>query len=925
MPIPRGNEVKEKLKTPVSLPAGTVTFLFSDIEGSTHRWEAHREAMEAAVERHDQILRNAIETNNGYVFKTVGDAFCAAFRQVSDAVAAAIDAQRALVKEDFSGVDGLGVRMGIHTGEASERDGDYFGPTLNRSARLMSIGHGGQVLLSDATRQRFPTTAPSGTALLDLGLRRLKDLTQPERVWQLAIAGLPTQFPPLSSLDARPNNLPIQLTSLVGRERDLGDVKALLDTCRLVTLSGSGGVGKTRVALQIGADLIDRFRDGVWFADLAPITDPELVSSVIAKVLGISQQEGRRVDESIPRWLKGKQLLIILDNCEHVVEAAARIADAIIHNCSEVLVLSTSRQALGISGEVVHRLPSLAIPDKGLRANEALAYGAIALFVDRAKAAETRFALTDDNAPIVTNICRRLDGIPLAIELAAARVSVLSIPHLAQRLDERFKILTGGSRTALPRQKTLVALIDWSYDLLTAQEQTLFNRLGIFAGAFSLAAAATVCGWDGVDEIEILDLLSSLTGKSLVVADTGGERERYHLLESTRAYALEKLNTIGERDRLGRRHGEYFCAQAQESDERYGTSSTETWLASVELEIDNYRAVLEWGLTQGEDTVVGAAIAGALESLWFRGGLAAEGRYWMGLALGRVSEAERPQVVARLWLALAWLLSGRRMFEAAQRAVVLYESTRDHRRGARAQDRLAFALVEMGRLEEASDTVSRALPVLREQGDNLGVASCLITQAYIANCRGNVAAGRDLLMQALAVYKMLGEEMGTAAVLGNLAELEFADGRPEEALRSVSEALEIYSRGKDVVNLAIYHDNSAAYRIALGDLDGAGTSLREGLRFARRAQAAQYIAISLQHFALLAALRGQMRTAASLLGYVNAQFQELGIARETTEEWGYKKLMAVLCDHLGEADITKLAAEGAAWSEDQAAEEALTV
>jgi predicted ATPase len=395
--------------------------------------------------------------------------------------------------------------MAIHLGHAEERNGDYFGPAVNRVARLMSIGHGGQILVSGVTRDIAHSDPPAGTTLVDLGSQRLQDLTEPEHVWQLNVPGLPSEFPPLRSLDALPNNLPIARTSFVGREHDVADVKEFLERTRLLTLVGSGGVGKTRLALQVGAELLDRYPDGVWFVDFAPITDPELVSSIIAKVLGMSQQQDRRVDESISRWLKRKKLLLIFDNCEHVLETVAGIAASILNTAPEVRILATSRQGLDIGGEVVHRLPSLPLPSQvaGLTPDEALRYGAIVLFVDRATAADTRFALTDDSAPIVAEICRRLDGIPLAIELAAARVKVLSIPHLAQRLNERFKILTGGSRDALPRQKTLTALIGWSYDLLSPQEQLLFTRLGIFSGGFALDAVTAVCPGEGLDEIDV--------------------------------------------------------------------------------------------------------------------------------------------------------------------------------------------------------------------------------------------------------------------------------------------------------------------------------------------------------------------------------------------------------------------------------------
>jgi class 3 adenylate cyclase len=417
---------------PVSArPTGTVAFLFTDIERSTQRWESHREAMNDAVKRHDVLLRDAIDRHSGYVFKAIGDAFCVAFARVSDAVASAFEAQRALSAEDFSSVGGLPIRIGLHAGEASERNGDYFGPAVNRVARLVSIGHGGQILLSGVTRDLAHSDLPAGTSLLYLGSHRLKDLTEAEHVWQLTIASLPAEFPPLKSLDTIPNNLPITPTSFRGRERDLEEVTSLLGQHKLLTLFGSGGVGKTRLALQVGAEVLDHYPDGVWFADFAPIINPELVSSIIAKEIGMPQVEGRRIDESIPQWLRRKKLLLILDNCEHVLEPVAAIANVVIRSCSDVRMLATSRQALGVSGEAVHRLPSLGVPEPGstLSAEHTLQHGAIALFVDRAALADTRFILTDDNAPIVAEICRRLDGIPLAIELAAARVKILSIPN----------------------------------------------------------------------------------------------------------------------------------------------------------------------------------------------------------------------------------------------------------------------------------------------------------------------------------------------------------------------------------------------------------------------------------------------------------------------------------------------------------------
>jgi len=904
------------------LPTGTVTFAFTDIEGSSARWESDRGAMQEALRRHDAILRAAVVDNGGHVFKTIGDAFCCVFSRSEDAVAAMTDAQRAIAAEDFSAVGGLRVRAALHTGTADERDADYFGPAVNRVARLLAVGHGGQTLLSGVTRALAYADLASGTSLSDLGSHRLKDLTEPERVWQLEIAGLRAEFPPLRSLDALPNNLPLQATSFVGRDSDVAEVIALVARHRLLTLFGTGGVGKTRLAVQVGSELLDQFPEGVWFVDLAPITDPELVASVVAKALGMSQQDGQRADESIPPWLKRKKLLLIFDNCEHLLGPVAALTAAILRATDGVRILTTSRQALDVAGEAVYRLPSLSVPSEaaGLSLAAALGYGAFALFVDRAQTAHTGFRLTDDTAPIVTEICRRLDGIPLAIELAAARVKVLSIHNLSQRLNERFRLLTGGSRDVLPRQKTLGALIDWSYDLLTEREQLFFVRLGIFAGDFGLDAATAVCSGDALDELDVLDLITSLADKSLVVADTSGEHARYRLLESTGAYALEKLAARGEREILSHRHAEYFRDKLQEADVHRGDGQ---WVAAriarAEPELDNHRAALNWALTLGNDPVIGGGIAGAL--YWRAIGLEAEGRYWVELALAHLDEEAHPGIAGRLWLTRAGLSNGKRKLDAAERAIRLFEAA-DVRWTADAYQELAFALMQTGRLDEAIAANAQALAISSEHGHKTGVARSLSHEASIETLRGNVDAARAAYGGALAAYRSAGAD-GMFSVLSNLAELEFSSGRPEEALRRASEALEGWLQAKSPSNIAGAYCNIAAYSVALEDYAGARESARQGLHWAQRARDLMLIGVALQHLSAIWAFGGNAERAARLLGYVDAQIAQLGTLRELTEKWEYDELMSALRETLSDDEIASLAREGAAWSEDRAVDEAL--
>ncbi len=414
-------------------PTGTVTFLFSDVEGSTVRWDGNREAMASALARHDALMRVALEARGGYIFKTIGDAFCAVFARAQDAAAAALDAQRALAAEDFSAVDGVHVRMALHAGTADERDGDYFGPPVNRVARLLAIGHGNQTLVSGAAADLLEGEMPHASSLRDLGDHRLKDLTRPEHVYQLIAPDLPQTFPALRSLDEHPNNLPRALTSFVARDQVITEVKALILRFPLVTLAGTGGVGKTRCATQVGAELLDEPADGVWLAELAPVSDPRLVANAIAQALSVQVQLNRPIRDTLLAYLMRKQLLLILDNCEHVIEEVREIAGAILHACPGVRILATSREGLNVAGERVYRMPSLPAPSAGatITAQEALQYGAVTLFNDRAVASDARFALTNENAHQVSEICRQLDGIPLAIELAAARMKVLSPQQLS--------------------------------------------------------------------------------------------------------------------------------------------------------------------------------------------------------------------------------------------------------------------------------------------------------------------------------------------------------------------------------------------------------------------------------------------------------------------------------------------------------------
>jgi predicted ATPase/DNA-binding XRE family transcriptional regulator len=709
-----------------------------------------------------------------------------------------------------------------------------------------------------------------------------------------------------------PAALPLSLTAFVGRDTELGEISTLLREERLITLTGAGGIGKTRTALQVARSMIGSAGEACFVA-LAAVTDVSLVATTIASVLRVQPLMDRPAFESLLAHLKNKRVLLILDNCEHVITEAARIVEALLAGCPRLQILVTSREPLRVAGECRYRLPSLDAED------------AITLFYDRARAVDQRFALGDVNMPIVAELCRRLDAVPLAIELAAGRVDMLSVRAIARMLDDRFRLLAAGQRTALSRQQTMRAAIDWSYELLAPKEQLFFARLGILAGGFTSDTAAAVCGGDDVNETDIFDLIASLTDKSLIVADTSGDEERYRLLESTAVYALEKLNEWGERERLARRHAEYFRDQARAADERYSTGSMIAWRANVEAELDNDRAALEWSLTRGNDAVLGGAIAGALKRVWATTGLFVEGRYWIGLALERVNEAEHPHVAARLWHALCSVVSGQRLHDAAERAMRLYASAGDARGTADAQRHLGFALFWMGRLEEARETTLQTLAASRASGEPRGVATILEILALIEWHQGDLRAGRELYAQALAAMKAGGNEVGIVQMLVNMAECEFSAGNPERALRLAKEALEVLSLFKNPYHAAVSYVNMAAYCIALGDLSGARESARGGLRLARQVQDEWLLVGALQHLALVASLRGATRRGAQLRGYADVRLEQLQTKRQYTEQWGYDKLVSTLHETLSHEETANVAAEGALWTEDHAVEEALKV
>jgi predicted ATPase/class 3 adenylate cyclase len=903
-----------------ALPSGTVAFLFSDIEGSTQRWESHREAMSAAIERHDAVVHEAVERAGGVIFKPLGDGFCAVFRTAPAAIAAALEAQRAIGKTDFSSVDGLKVRMAVHVGHADERGGDYFGPSVNRVARLLAIGYGGQVLVSGAAADLSQGEMPAQTGLRDLGLHRLKDLAQPEQVYQLVAPDLPQKFFPLRSLDALPNNLPLQLTSFIGREREIERVVDLLDTHRLVTLVGTGGVGKTRLALQVGADVLDRYEDGVWFLELAPLSDGTLILNELAPLFGVQGSGDRPLLDALLAALRPKHALLIIDNCEHLVDPAADIIEKVLRASPKIRILATSREALKIAGETVHRVASLD-EESG-----------ITLFADRATAATDSFELTEENTPIVAKICRRLDGIALAIELAAARVRAVDVAELFARLDERFRILTGGSRTALPRQQTMRALIDWSYDLLSPVEQTLLRRVAVFSGGWTLDAATNVCAGDELQSWDVLDVLTSLVDKSLVTAElndtlVSGVKLRYRLLESTRQYAAEKLASSGERDRMRRAHAEYFALVAQGAEQRWSTMPTRSWRPPLEAEIDNFRSALDWAIAEKQDLELGAGLASALWVMWRELGVRAEGLRYTEAAL-EVEEVLGARTRANLWNAVAVLsyTLWTKMRDSAERAEQIFVELDDQTGAMRAKLYHGEALTRLQAFERSEAELKDVYAYFKASGEQRWANHALGCLARNSLWGGDGQLARDRYSEVLAAARAQGDERQIYVVMSNLAESEFKMGNAKRAIelgRELTKHAQTISRDGSALSIALM--NLAAYLISTGEVDEAHDLAIEALRKSLDIQLEPFIAFSIQHLAAIAAKRDDPVRAALLLGFASASLGRTSTPREWTEQQEYDAMLPMLKEKLGEERAAELLARGGELNEEQAAADALNV
>ena len=912
--------------SPADGHADLVAFLFSDIEGSSLKWLNHRAAMQDALRAHDDIVRSAIATHGGEVFKTGGDAFNAAFRRPSDAIGAAINAQQALARHEWSAVGGLAVRMAVHVGTAEKREGDYFGPALNRVARLLTLGHGGQVLVTSSAAELVAAQRENRHTLRHLGAHPLDDPLQAVGVHQVDVPGLPHEFPPLRTTEHRPTNLPRQPTALIGRDAELERLRALLSQNQLVTVTGTGGVGKTRITLEAGTRLLDRFPDGAWLVELAAISDAALVPGAVTTALDIDTSSAKTPLEAMVSRLKSQDLLLLLDNCEHVIDAVAAMVEALIAAAPKVRVLISSQEPLGIAGEQIFRLPSLAVPkETQVRSEEALQSGAVALFTERAKAADPRFSLDDRNASTVAAICRRLDGIPLAIEMAAARAPMLGVDRLAQKLDERFRVLTGGRRTALPRQQTLRATLDWSYGLLSERERTVLRRLAIFAGGFTLDGAGRVAGDDAIDEFEVIDRLSHLVARSLVVADTDENAgTRYRLLETTRAYALEKLAEAVESADTERRHATFMRDLFERAYAEWHTTPDVEWRNTYLPERDNLRNALDWAFGPNGDKTIGIDIAGASHEMWSQLSLDAEGRQRMEAMASRVDETISPASSGRFWKAFArfWSnISPARTAEARSRAAALF-------RAANLPAELGETLVgyAMALPPESEDDAQKALaeawPLVERSGRPRVIADYYRTCAFRVMA-SNPALARDHFESALRHFRRAGAERSALGTANNLADFTWSTLDLDAAVASMREAIALIRKspvsGKTGLGQGL--GNLSGALTERGDLDEAFAAMSEAIPLI--SETGWFYRFG-DHFALRLAKVGHGDAAARLLGYAEAEHARFKAHRQHNEARARASVLRILNEAMSPAELAQRMAEGAKLTEDEAAQLALT-
>jgi predicted ATPase/DNA-binding SARP family transcriptional activator len=903
LPAPRIPAAAGTLQRP---PSGTVTFLFTDIEGSTRLWEERGGEMAGALRRHDSLLRETIHSNQGLVFSTGGDGLAAAFARAPDALAAAVMAQRQLGQDQL-----LRVRMGLHSGAAEERNGDYFGPALNRCARLAAAAHGGQVLCSGATAELLRDSLAAGQMLLDLGAHQLGDLSRPEHIFQIVDPSLLAEFPPLRTLAMFPTNLPAQAGPLVGRDDELTALTAALDAARLVTLTGVGGVGKTRLAIQAAANLLHCYRDGAWLVQLAPVVDPQALVEVIAGALEVPQRQGQTRAASLSDFLRAKHLLLVLDNCEHLLAGVAGFVEHVVSTWPQVVVLATSREGLGVSGERLLAVPPLRLPPDSSDMEGVRDAHAVRLFVARADEAKAGFALTAANADAIAQLVRRLDGLPLAIELAAARVPSMTPAELVQRLDERFRLLGTARRAAVERHQTLRQTIDWSYDLLNEPERRALQRAAVFSEDFFLASAEDVIAGEDIEPFEVAGLLGRLVAKSLLLADQRGEVTPYRMLETIRQYAQDQLQESGETAAVRRRHGQHYAGFAAWAGIALLGPDEASWTTSVDAELDQLRAAWSWAITDGDvDLAIGLIAPLAIEGT--RAGYATRG--WAPAVVTMPKAASHPlspEILA--WSGQAAMIAGDLDLGLAtcQEALQLAEAPGvDDQVLLHALVHTAIVLMYAWRPDELARVGRRMVEIARAIGDEAVLVAALALRPEVYT-GGDVTVALAATDEALVLARRLGNPtvLCFAATGSAMARWETD---PERALEDIGVGLQAAESVGNQLGIVLLMAVSTNIHVLLGQWRQAIPLTLRQMAESQRAGDRMTFGGSMIRAALILEAMNQNETAATLHGTDGVAARQWGPFAEL-----FAESEAALRSRLGEDRFAACVGRGKNMTDDE--------
>ena len=907
----------------------TLTFLFTDVEGSTALLgRLGDDDYVLVLARHHALVRSALAAHGGREIDTQGDAFFAVFSSPRGCVSAVLQMQQAIQDHAWPGGEQVRVRMGIHCGEAARTAAGLVGLEVHRAARVAAVAHGGQVLVSEAAAVLVRDGLPPGAALADLGSHRLKDLGRPEHIFQLQAAGLETEFPPLRSLGnpALPNNLPAQLSAFIGRDREIAEVRALVESCRLVTLAGAGGCGKTRLGLQVAAELLDGSGDGVWLAELAAVTDEDAVPAAISQALRLAAQPGRPALEALLEAMAPQDVLIVLDNCEHLIGGCAKVAEAIVRRCPRVHLLATSREPLGIGGETIYRVPSLSLPGPGDGdAGPPESSDAVALFADRARASGVALAVDEQAGPVVVSVCRRLDGMPLAIELAAARLRSMSLAELAGRLDQRFRLLTGGSRTALERQQTLRATVGWSYSLLTGAEQLLLGLLSVFAEGFGLDAAEAVCGSGDLDVLEVAGLLGSLVDKSLVVAEPAGTGLRYRLLETIRLFAAERLVEASEAEAaaVAAAHCAHFLSVAEAAAPYLNGPEQGGWLARLDADQANLRRAAGYAAGRPDGTALVLRLGVALDRYW---GARSRLQEAFGLLVPvlRRSDADADPALFAAALAIAaraaCLLDGATARQLAEQAVQVARQLADERLLSSALAVLCGAHFFAGELEAGLPFGQESVERARRLGDDVLLARSLVGYLMII---GTIDPARSLPLyaEAIACTERSGDHLTNSTLHDNacVTALEAGDIPAARAhLEAAAQAAQQIGRESAILRADLGHVLRAE-----GDPGRARSTFEAALRIGRRNGDNWPMALAILGLAFLARDAGDWDRAAALHGAAQAFLDRTGNPWHAFDARDRRASLDQARAHLGDEQLERTYAQGMALTPEQALDLAL--